>query len=214
VLHFGVIKVHPCLRLTFTPSVARFIAPQALIDHRALRCHPVWIPFLNASLRYAPHHPHAPRTSHHPTLGGHPAGAGATSAQGADHDRRQWHGILIPSGYCCRARGRFLLCQALPLLGTRPQRAHQWPRQTVLSQENQFPYDHFSAADRGSAQHPPTQSFRISHPKRGLLTRFTAFSPTPLHWGVEWAGSCKIKVILWFFIDVCLVLWWNRSIVI
>src|ERR1019366_5089196 len=99
---------------------------------------------------------------------------------------RQRKRVRLPRRNRRRIGCQILLCEALSLVGTRPQRTHKRPRQAVLPKRHRLLYvvERRRPKGRGQTQLPPPQDTRLPNPKRsfpdGRLTRL-------LHFTVEWA---------------------------
>src|SRR5208282_1910718 len=100
---------------------------------------------------------------------------------------RQRKRVRLPRRNRRRIGCQILLCEALSLVGTRPQRTHKRPRQAVLPKRHRLLYfvERRRPKGRGQTQLPPPQDTRLPNPKRGFpggrLTRL-------LHFTVEWAA--------------------------
>src|ERR1035437_7146067 len=109
----------------------------------------------------------------------------ARRAHRNDH-LRQRKRVRLPRRNRRRIGCQILLCEALSLVGTRPQRTHKRPRQAVLPKRHRLLYvvERRRPKGRGQTQLPPPQDTRLPNPKRGFPDgRLTCL----LHFTVEWA---------------------------
>src|ERR1035438_10327909 len=99
---------------------------------------------------------------------------------------RQRKRVRLPRRNRRRIGCQILLCEALSLVETRPQRTHKRPRQAVLPKRHRLLYvvERRRPKGRGQTQLPPPQDTWLPNPKRGFPDgRLTCL----LHFTVEWA---------------------------